>query len=197
MKKNPSRGALIAAVHRREDFPRGDQPVVAVVGRSNVGKSSLLNRILGRPSARVGKTPGKTRGIYFYETNEGHHIADMPGTGYARVSAVEREGWARLAEELFGSGRVTLAVRLIDPRVPDAAADVEMRDYLETMGIESLAVATKWDRLGAADRVRAKRAVEAVHGPVWPVSSKTGEGLDELRREIRRAISRGEERAHG
>ncbi len=197
MKKNPSRGALIAAVHRREDFPRGDQPVVAVVGRSNVGKSSLLNRLLGVPSARVGKTPGKTRGIYFYETSEGHHIADMPGTGYARVSAEERQGWARLAEELFGSGRVTLAVRLVDPRVPDAAADVEMRDYLETIGVPSLVVATKWDRLGAADRVRAKRAVEAVHGPVLPVSSKTGEGLDELRREIRRAISRGEERAHG
>jgi GTP-binding protein len=197
LKKNPSRGALIAAVHRREDFPRGDQPVVAMVGRSNVGKSSLLNRLLGLTVARVGKTPGKTRGIYFYDTNEGHHIADMPGTGYARVSATERESWARLAEELFGSGRVTLAVRLIDPRVPDSAADIEMRDYLESLGIPSLAVATKWDRLGSADRVRAKRAVEAVHGAVWPVSSTTGEGMDELRREIRRAISRGEERVHG
>jgi GTP-binding protein len=197
LKKNPSRGALVAAVHRREDFPRGDQPVVAVVGRSNVGKSSLLNRLLGRPVARVGKTPGKTRGIYFYETNEGHQIADMPGTGYARVSAVEREGWARLAEELFGSGRVTLAVRLVDPRVPDSPADLEMRDYFENMEIPSLAVATKWDRLGSAERVRTKRAVEAVHGVVWAVSSKTGEGVDELRREIRRVISRGEERSHG
>ena len=90
-----------------------------------------------------------------------------------------------------------LAVRLVDPRVPDSPADVEMRDYFETMGIPSLAVATKWDRLGSADRVRAKRAVEAVHGAVWAVSSKTGEGVDQLRREIRRAISRGEERSHG
>jgi len=188
LKHKPIRGALVAAVHRREDFPKDGRPVVAVVGRSNVGKSSLLNRLLGRPSARVGKTPGKTRGIYFYESGEGHHIADMPGTGFARVSATEREGWARLAEELFGSGLVMLAVRLVDPRVPEAAADVEMRDYLETLRVPSLVVATKWDRVGAAERERARRAVERTHGPVWPVSSKTGEGIDSLRREIRRAI---------
>jgi GTP-binding protein len=199
LKKKPIRGDLVAAVHRREDFPKDGRPVVAVVGRSNVGKSSLLNRLLGRPSARVGKTPGKTRGIYFYESGEGHHIADMPGTGFARVSASEREGWARLAEELFGSGRVTLAVRLVDPRVPDAAADIEMRDYLETIGVPSVTVATKWDRLGSADRVRLRRAVEKAHGPVWPVSSKTGEGIDALRREIRRATERNgsEETSHG
>ena len=197
MKRKPSRGDLVAAVHRREDFPRDARPVVAVVGRSNVGKSSLLNRLLGRPAARVGKTPGKTRGIYFYETDDEHLIADMPGTGFARVSAEEREGWARLAEELFGSGRVTLAVRLVDARVPHSAADVEMRDFLAAAGVPSLAVATKWDRLGSAEKTRARRAVEAAHGPVWPVSSKTGEGIDALRREIRRAISGGEESAHG
>lgn len=198
MKKEPSRrGDLIAAVHRREDFPKDGRPVVAVVGRSNVGKSSLLNRLLGRPSARVGKTPGKTRGIYFYESGEGHHIADMPGTGFAKVSAAEREGWALLAEELFGSGLVTLAVRLVDPRVPEAAADLEMRDYLETLGIPSVTVATKWDRVGSAERVRARRAVERTHGPMWPVSSKTGEGIDPLRREIRRFIERGEGATHG
>jgi GTP-binding protein len=197
LKKKPIRGDLVAAVHRREDFPKDGRPVVAVVGRSNVGKSSLLNRLLGRPSARVGKTPGKTRGIYFYESGEGHHIADMPGTGFARVSAAEREGWARLAEELFGSGRVSLVVRLVDPRVPEAAADLEMRDYLQTIGVPSVTVATKWDRLGSADRVRALRAAEKAHGPVWPVSSKTGEGIDSLRREIRRFIERGEETSHG
>lgn len=197
MKKTASRGRLVAAVHRREDFPADGIPVVAVVGRSNVGKSSLLNRLLGSPAARVGKTPGKTRGIYFYETPDGHHFADLPGAGYARRSREEREAWARLADELFGSGRVMLAVRLIDSRVHDSAADVEIRDYLENVGIPSVAVATKWDRLGAAERVAARRAIEAEHGALWPVSAKTGEGVDQLRREIRRAISRGEERAHG
>ena len=181
MKDKPIRGALVAAVHRREDFPKDGRPVVAVVGRSNVGKSSLLNRLLGRPSARVGKTPGKTRGIYFYETGEGHHIADMPGTGFARVSATEET--KRCASEAVGCS--------------EAAADLEMRDYLERMGVPSLTVATKWDRVGSAERVRARRAVEKTHGPVWPVSSKTGEGIDSLRREIRRAIGSGEETANG
>ena len=197
MRGKPNRGELVAAVHRREDCPGDDRPVVAVVGRSNVGKSSLLNRLLGRPVARVGKTPGKTRGIYFYESGEGHHIADMPGTGFARVSAAERENWARLAGELFGSGRVSLAVRLVDPRVPEAAADLEMRDWLESAGVPSLTVATKWDRISSAERVRARRAVEKAHGPVWPVSSKTGEGIDSLRREIRRYLSRSEETSNG
>lgn len=197
MKRDASRGALVAAVHRREDFPQDGHPAVALVGRSNVGKSSLLNRLLGCEVARVGKTPGKTRGIYFYATNDGHHFADLPGAGYARRSRQEREGWARLADELFASGRVMLVLRLIDSRVPDSAADVEIRDYLENTGVPSLAVATKWDCLGAAERVKMRRAIESEHGTTFPVSAKTGEGIDELRREIRRAISRGEEREHG
>lgn len=197
MKRKLKRGVLVAAVHRTEDFPTGGVPVVAVVGRSNVGKSSLLNRLLGSQAARVGKTPGKTRGIYFYEARDGHHFADLPGAGFARRSKEERESWARLADELFGSGRVTLALRLIDSRVADSAADREIRDYFENVGVPSVAVATKWDRLGSGERVRARRAIEAEHGPVWPVSAKTGEGVDQLRREIRRAIARGEERAHG
>ncbi|MDQ6892446.1 MAG: ribosome biogenesis GTP-binding protein YihA/YsxC [Acidobacteriota bacterium] len=197
MKKKLNRGSLVAAVHRTEDFPAGGVPVVAVVGRSNVGKSSLLNRLIGSQAARTGKTPGKTRGIYFYEARDGHHFADLPGAGFARRSKEEREGWARLAEELFRSGRVTVTLRLIDSRVADSAADREIRDYLENVGVPSVAVATKWDRLGSAERVRARRAIEAEHGPLWPVSAKTGEGVDELRREIRRAIARGEERSHG
>lgn len=197
MKKEKDRGPLVAAVHRTEDFPAGGVPVVAVVGRSNVGKSSLLNRLIGSQAARTGKTPGKTRGIYFYEARDGHHFADLPGAGFARRSREERESWARLADELFRSGRVTLTLRLIDSRVADSAADREIRDYLENVGVPSVAVATKWDRLGSAERVRARRAIEAEHGPLWPVSAKTGEGVDELRREIRRAIARGEERAHG
>lgn len=156
-----------------------------------------MNRLLGRPAARVGKTPGKTRGIYFYETRDGHHFADLPGAGYARRSREEREGWARLADELFGSGGVMLALRLIDSRVQDSEADREIRDYLENVGVPSLAVATKWDRLGAAERVKARRAIEAEHGAVAPVSAKTGEGIDELRREIRRVIRGGEETANG
>ena len=192
MKSDTVRGGLVAAVHRRADFPKARRPVVAFVGRSNVGKSSLLNRLLGTQSARVGKTPGKTRGIYFYESSEGHHFADLPGAGFARASRVEREGWAALAEELFGTGRVRLAVCLVDPRVPDAQADVAMREYLAWHGVQALVVATKWDRLSAAEKGRARRRLAEAHGEVWPVSSKTGKGIETLRREIRRRIEEGE-----
>jgi len=113
--------------------------VVAVVGRSNVGKSSLLNRLLGRGAARVGKTPGKTRGIYFYETEDGFRFADFPGAGFARVSQEERERWRELADALLRSGAVTLALRLVDPRVPEASADRKMSEYLGALGVPSLA----------------------------------------------------------
>jgi GTP-binding protein len=183
----------VIAAHRREDLPRTPGPVVAVVGRSNVGKSSLLNRLLGRGAARVGKTPGKTRGIYFYETEDGFRFADFPGAGFARVSREERERWRELADALLRSGAVTLALRLVDPRVPEAAADREIFEYLGALGVPSLAVATKWDRLGARERTAVRRRLEGEHGAVRTVSSKSGEGIEELRREIRRRVKGVEE----
>lgn len=193
MNRKPARGERVAAVHRSEDIPRDRALVVAVVGRSNVGKSSLLNRLLGRDAARVGKTPGKTRGIYFYETEEGYRLADLPGTGFARVSREERERWAELADGFFRSGRVRLAIRLVDGRVPDSESDRRMREYLERLGVPALAVATKWDRLTSRERVAARRRLEAEHGTVLPVSAVSGEGIEELRREIRRRVEGVEE----
>jgi GTP-binding protein len=189
LKKEPTRGALIAAVHRPQDLRKGGSPAVAFVGRSNVGKSSLLNRLLGTRAARSSKQPGKTRGIYFYETNEGHQLADLPGTGFARVSREERGGWAELGERFFREGGAVLAVHLIDPRVPDSPVDRETRDGLASLGVPTLVVATKWDRLSAARRAEAQRRLSAIHGEVIPVSAKTGEGIESLRREIRRRLT--------
>lgn len=141
--------------------------------------------------ARAGKTPGKTRGIYLYETREGHQYADLPGVGYARIPRSERESFGRLADALFESGRVALAIRLVDPRVPASPADAVLRDYLADRGAPALVVATKWDRLSAAERARARRELEREHGEFVPVSAKTGEGVDVLRREIRRRIEGG------
>ena len=185
LKNRPARGDLVAAVHRPDDVPRSRLPVVALVGRCNVGKSSLINRLLGRPSARVSKTPGRTRGIYFYETEEGHHLADMPGTGFARVGQAERRGWAELAETLAASGRVKLVIALVDPRVADSPVDRGTQEWLAQRALPAVTVATKWDRLSATERARARAAFG---GELMPVSAKTGEGIEELRRRIRRSI---------
>jgi len=193
LKRKPARGDRVSSFHRVEDWPRDRAAVVALVGRSNVGKSSLLNRLLGRDAARVGKTPGKTRGIHFYETEEGYRLADLPGAGFARVSRTERERWAELADHLLRSGRVRLAVTLVDARVPDAEADRAMRDYLSALGVPSLAVATKWDRLSAREKASARRRLEAEHGAVLAVSAVSGEGIEELRREIRQRVKEVEE----
>ncbi len=205
LKNEPIRGALVAAAHRPEDLSGRRGPAVAFVGRSNVGKSSLLNRLLGKASARVSKTPGKTRGIYFYDTGQGEQYADLPGTGFARVSRAERTGWSDLADYFFRGGGAVLAVHLIDPRVADAPVDLAMRGYLADAGVESLVVATKWDRLSARERAGCRKRLEAVHGSVLPVSAKTGEGIEHLRREIRRrliaagieGLEKGGERTHG
>jgi len=206
LKKEPTRGALVAAVHRPQDLSERLRPAVAFVGRSNVGKSSLLNRLLGTRAARASKKPGKTRGIYFYETAEKHFIADLPGTGFARVSREERGGWAELGETFFREGGAVLAVHLIDPRVPDSPVDRETREGLSELGIPTLAVATKWDRLSASERAEARRRLGAVHGEVIPVSAKTGEGIETLRAEIRRRLNlsgasrlrgKGGEQVHG
>jgi GTP-binding protein len=187
----------VASVHREPDFPKPGPPVVALLGRSNVGKSSLLNRLLGRPAARVAKKPGKTRGIYFYETADGHRLADLPGTGFARVSREERERWSALADRFFRTQNVVLAMRLIDPRVPEAPADAAMRDYVEALGVPSVAVATKWDRVSAGERPRAKKALEMRYGEVLPVSAKTGEGIEALRRLMQQRTKEEKGNSHG
>jgi GTP-binding protein len=199
LKRESIRGALVVAAHRPEELPERWRPAVAFVGRSNVGKSSLLNRLLGTKAARVSKTPGKTRGVHLYETGQGHDLADLPGTGFARVSRQERAGWVDLADRFFRSGRVALAVHLIDAGVPDSPADRAMRDYLSSLGVERLPVATKWDRLSAGERERARRRLESVHGTVIPVSAKTGDGIENLRREIRSRLNgeKGGDTAHG
>jgi GTP-binding protein len=185
LKRAKSRGAPVAAAHDISGFPKLHVPVVALVGRSNVGKSSLLNRLLKTDAARVGRTPGKTRGIYFYENpDQTFLLADLPGAGFARVSQAEREGWARLAGALFARGEVRLAVRLVDSRVPDAAVDRQIREYLEALSVPTVVVAG------------ARRRLEAVHGPVRTVSSKTGEGIDALRREILVTVQRKKDNAH-
>ena len=173
-------------------------PVVAFAGRSNVGKSSLLNRLLGAPVARVSKTPGRTQGIYLYDSEAGWAAADLPGYGFAKASRTDREAWAQLASGFFENRPPALTAALIDPRIGPSDLDLDFQRYLRDLGLPSVTIATKADRMKAVERARAGRALKERVGEILWVSSRTGEGIEELGKTIRRlAAGRDSKGKHG
>jgi GTP-binding protein len=180
---------FLAAAHRAEDLPGSGLPVVAFGGRSNVGKSSLLNVLSASQVARVSRTPGRTRGIYFYDSGQGWIAADLPGYGFARASREEREQWRRLAEAFFEGSGPSLTVQLIDPRIPVSDFDLEFRDYLRDLGLPNIFVATKADRMSRSERSRAARRLEPEFGTIRFVSARTGEGIEDLKQRLSRWLA--------
>jgi GTP-binding protein len=173
------------------DFPRDGLPEVAFVGRSNVGKSSLLNRLVGRHGlARVSRTPGRTQAVNLFLINRRLYFVDLPGYGYARAAKAARAEWAGLLEAYLGraAGR-RRAVLLIDAVVGATPLDRDAWGYLERYGIETTVVATKIDKL---PRGRRKPALAAIRQglrlqeetSLIEFSAKTGEGVAELWKEI-------------
>jgi|688.fasta_scaffold167511_2 GTP-binding protein len=166
--------------------PPAGLPEVAVSGRSNVGKSSVLNRLVRRKKmARVSNTPGRTREINFFTVNDQFVLADLPGYGYARVSKEAKALWRPLIESyISGDGPLRGVVQLLDSRHDPTGDDRQMLDYLGSVGIPTLIVLTKIDKLTA--RARAGR-IEEIAGlleldpeQILATSSETGEGRDEL-----------------
>lgn len=182
---------FLAAAHRAEDLPRPKAPVVAFAGRSNVGKSSLLNRLLGFAGARVSRTPGRTRGIYFYDSGGGWIAADLPGFGYARIARTEREAWEKLAAAFFEGGKPLLTAQLVDPRIPTSDFDLAFRDYLRDLNLPFLCVATKADRMTRNERAKASGRLKRDFGPHLFVSTKTGEGIENLKSMIDKMLAAG------
>jgi GTP-binding protein len=171
------------------DGPRpGDLPQVAFSGRSNVGKSSLINTLLQRTRsklAHVSATPGKTQALNFYRVNDRFFLVDLPGFGYARVPAAVRERWQKLIEGYLAKERALKGVvHLVDARRGVLPPDLQMLDYLSPLGIPVLVVLTKIDKLKRSERARAMaealEALELEPEQVLPFSSKTGEGREEL-----------------
>jgi GTP-binding protein len=171
------------------DGPRpGDLPQVAFSGRSNVGKSSLINTLLQRTRnklAHVSATPGKTQALNFYRVNDRFFLVDLPGFGYARVPAAVREGWRKLIEGyLSGERALKGVVHLVDARRGAQGTDLQLLDYLSPLEIPVLVVLTKIDKLkkgerrSVLERATEKLGLEAEQ--VLPFSSKTGEGREEL-----------------
>ncbi len=166
----------------------GQLPQVAFSGRSNVGKSSLINTLLRRTRnkiARVSAKPGKTQALNFYSVNGDFYLVDLPGYGFARVPDAIRDAWARLIEWYLGeSGQVRGVVHLVDARHEPTEHDLTMVGYLAGLGLPTLVVLTKVDKLKRGERVRAVRRAMEVLGldeeQLLPFSSKTGEGREQL-----------------
>lgn len=166
--------------------PETTLPEIAFAGRSNVGKSSLLNRLVRRKAfARVSRTPGRTREINFFEVNREFVLADLPGYGYARISKERRAEWRPLIEGyLRGSQQLRGIVQLLDVRHDPTGDDLQMLDFLSELGAPTIVALTKIDKLAARAReVRIREVIEALaldEDQVIPFSAETGEGRDEL-----------------
>jgi GTP-binding protein len=165
-------------------FPRERLPELAMVGRSNVGKSSLINALVRQTLARTSAAPGKTRLANFYRVEaEGRppfFLVDLPGYGYARGGDTARAEFDRLAAEYFTAGRGTTLL-VVDSRHPDLEADLRAWSWLVDHGVRCHVVATKLDKLTQAERRRHLAALERRYsGPVTAVSAHTGEGLETL-----------------
>jgi GTP-binding protein len=140
---------LRATVAKREDGPQEPFPQVAFVGRSNVGKSSLLNALLGTRLAAVSKEPGKTRTINFYLVNRRYYFVDLPGYGWSRTGAEQRRAWGTtITDYLVNEQRLRLVVGLLDPRIPTSPLDVDLVGLVREADIPLLLVMTKADKLG-------------------------------------------------
>ncbi|NJD19864.1 MAG: YihA family ribosome biogenesis GTP-binding protein [Gemmatimonadetes bacterium] len=168
--------------------PPADLPQIAFSGRSNVGKSSLINALLGRTKsklAHVSATPGKTQALNYYLVNDRFFLVDLPGYGYARVPAALRDAWRKLIEWYLGeSGHVQGVVHLVDARRAPTDHDVAMMGYLARVEVPAMVVLTKIDKLKQSERkqaiARALDRLELEEDQLVPFSSRTGEGCDVL-----------------
>ena len=180
-------GVFELAAGRSGQLPAGDLPEIVFSGKSNVGKSSLINKLLNRKNlARVSATPGKTATINFYRLDQAR-LVDLPGYGYAKVSLAEKKRWAELVEGYFQQERnLALVVQLVDMRHPPTKDDLHMIEFLCDGGFPFLVALTKSDKLNQTERRQRLAALEEALSDyeglrLIPFSSVTGEGVEELR----------------
>jgi GTP-binding protein len=175
---------LEATVADHRQGPRGPLPQVAFAGRSNVGKSTLLNALFGRRLAGVSKEPGKTRTLNYYLVNRRLYFVDLPGYGFARVARSERARWdERITSFLTGEARLRLVVGLVDPRIETSPLDAALADFVAAAGKPFVVVLTKADKLSAGNLARAASRVTRDLGLVsrpLAFSARTGAGRHDI-----------------
>ncbi len=183
---------VISAVSEN-DFPQEGIPEVVFAGRSNVGKSSLINRLAGKEKlARTSSTPGKTQSINFYRLNGSFFFVDLPGYGYAKTGKKAVQQWKRLIEQYFKNRpAIVLAIQIVDSRMPPTASDLQLLEWLERQKIPCMLVATKLDKLSNnQQRVQSRLISNSFGGQSVVMSSaKTGAGCREIWKRVLQATA--------
>ena len=180
---------LISAASTK-NFPERKYPEVAFAGKSNVGKSSVINRILQRKNfARVGEKPGKTIHVNYFVVDKQCYFVDLPGYGYAKVSQAEKERWGKLMESYFASERIDLGVFIVDARHAPTQNDITMAQWFIESGCPFVVVANKMDKLKKSELEPNLKTIRRdlelpEHVAVIPFSAEKGNGRDDLVRLI-------------
>lgn len=178
-----------ASYGRAQDLPQPELPEVSFAGRSNVGKSSLLNKLVGRKAlAKVSSTPGRTANINFFEV-DGIYLVDLPGYGFAKVSKAEQKRWANLISDYFEQERsFNLVVALVDIRHDAQKLDVQMLSFLQENELPFCVALTKADKLSRNKQQQQQSRLAKQFGldrsQLIVTSAQTGQGIDELKRRI-------------
>ncbi|MFP8782140.1 ribosome biogenesis GTP-binding protein YihA/YsxC [Planococcus plakortidis] len=186
---------LVISAVRPEQYPEGELPEFALAGRSNVGKSSFINKMIGRKSmARISSKPGKTQTLNFYKIEEDLFFVDVPGYGYAKVSKSEREAWGKMIETyITGREQLRAVVQIVDLRHPPSADDRMMYDFMKHYGIPCIIIATKADKIPKGKWDKHKKVVRETldmekGDPLIVFSSETGLGKDAAWQEIEKRM---------
>lgn len=185
---------VISAV-RPSQYPEDGLPEFALAGRSNVGKSSFINRMIGRKSmARISSKPGKTQTLNFYKIEDQLFFVDVPGYGYAKVSKTEREAWGKMIEQyLTGRSVLKAVVQIVDIRHEPTDDDCMMYDFLKHYNIPTIVIATKADKIKKGNYAKHKKIVKEVldmdpSDPLILFSSEKGMGMEEAWAEIEKRM---------
>ncbi|MGC8954492.1 MAG: ribosome biogenesis GTP-binding protein YihA/YsxC [Fervidobacterium sp.] len=190
---------LVKVIAKLDDkFPPPLGGEYTFVGRSNVGKSSLLNALVGRMVAFVSKNPGKTRTINYFLVNNNFYLVDLPGYGYARTSKKDREEWKKIIDRYFRerSWNMKVMFSLIDSRHELVESDAQLLDWIQIIGVKPVVILTKIDKLSISEREKQLRYFENIlldYGidRIIPCSSLTKEGLDKVWNVILEALNGG------
>lgn len=180
---------LISAASPK-DFPVARLPEIAFAGKSNVGKSSVINRLLQRKNfARVGDKPGKTIHVNYFTLDRKCYLVDLPGYGFAKVSQSEKERWGKLMEDYFAANRITLGVLIVDYRHPPTNNDVTMARWFLDSGCPFVVVANKMDKLKKCELEPNLKTIREDlelpdNCPIIPFSAEKGDGRDVLVKQI-------------